>query len=1190
MKTSCQATAADTCIVGTGFQSTRGLKSWRQHQTKHRQAPNKRLIATSHNIQGVEWLEDFGEEIAWIQGDPIQEISNQLQQKKRRGNTASELHIVAHGSEGEIQLGDTHLTEEYLKQSDNLLQSWHVNAIYLWCCEAGLNQKLITALHKYTGANVYSSKTKISRNQPNIYSKGNQTTSLKELIDLKTLSHWEGSLLAAPFLGKAASSYEEITISVNTISSYLTSPPPGLTVSAQTLVDDGAGNISLSAASSSHISIVNAIGVKGFGVTGSIASGDTRELGYHNPSGLSEKITLEFDEIVPEIGFATSWLADSEGDGIYKMYRDDVLVKTGSVDGETDQIDPDVTLSSDDGYGFNKIEFTADGWQNDYLIHKIIYDAPRASNASTASVDELDDASSQDIASQTGSLTVSDADNAGTITASLVGDPIVTLNGSSYTLATSANALTADGAMSLSPMSQTWAGSWSPITWTYNPASADLDFIPAGQDLVIDYGVQLSDGANDSNTVRVEITIVGENDAPSISDATYTLDENTASETIFHDTDDNSTGNDTDIESETISYSITAGNPDGIFAINSSTGEISIATGQSLNYNTNSQHILTVEASDSAESDTANITVNVNLVRPTIILSSGVDTLKAGETDTITFTLSESSTDFDVSDITVNGGTLSDFSGSGTDYTATFTPATDSTTDGVIHVANDKFSNSSGNNNQDENEPNNTVTLTVDTVRPEIELSSDVSTLKAGETAAITFTLTESSTDFVFSDIDVTGGTLSNFAGSGTDYTATFTPATDSTTNGVIHVDSDKFSDAAGNNNQDGTDTNNKVTLTVDTTTTTPTSTPSSSSPAPATSSESSDSPSPAPTSENGNDVYLLLDTSTSMLHSTGKEHSKYQFLVALDAFSKNVERAGYQFKRRDTNATLTSTQLLKTLADQNTTQAIQELDNYTIIDNLTDSKKAGDLNIHLIPYNYHVQHRTFTLARANPNSGIETMKAILSLKMAGEGFGNSIDNNSAWTELGLPDPNDYDLYQGSPDEPSNLYSGTELMGALEGLDYLLTNKANDPIRRNQDSTIALVLDGRPERRSWWDTRTNSASDSLTGQAIPLPKSLGREDITTSGLLYNTEGKPHFFKNNQGEWQWNEMQSDLNAALNLLANHSTIKVNAYGLNNTGSTTINTTYQDLFSNQTFDNSSSTWDYSHQIIQSLQDINL
>ena len=69
------------------------------------------------------------------------------------------------------------------------------------------------------------------------------------------------------------------------------------------------------------------------------------------------------------------------------------------------------------------------------------------------------------------------------------------------------------------------------------------------------------------------------------------------------------------------------------------------------------------------------------------------------------------------------------------------------------------------------------------------------------------------------------------------------------------------------------------------------------------------------------------------MLHSTGKEHSKYQFLVALDAFSKNVERAGYQFKRRDTNATLTSTQLLKTLADQNTTQILKNL---TITPSLT--------------------------------------------------------------------------------------------------------------------------------------------------------------------------------------------------------------------------------------------------------------
>ena len=72
------------------------------------------------------------------------------------------------------------------------------------------------------------------------------------------------------------------------------------------------------------------------------------------------------------------------------------------------------------------------------------------------------------------------------------------------------------------------------------------------------------------------------------------------------------------------------------------------------------------------------------------------------------------------------------------------------------------------------------------------------------------------------------------------------------------------------------------------------------------------------------------------------------------------------------------------------------------------------------------------------------------------------------------------------------------------------------------------------------------------------------------------------------------MQKDLNAALDQLADLSTdphkIQVNAYGLNNTDSTSLANTYQDLFSNQSFDNSSSNWSYSHHTINSLQDLNL
>ena len=134
---------------------------------------------------------------------------------------------------------------------------------------------------------------------------------------------------------------------------------------------------------------------------------------------------------------------------------------------------------------------------------------------------------------------------------------------------------------------------------------------------------------------------------------------------------------------------------------------------------------------------------------PTIALSSSAATLKAGETAVITFTLSESASDFVAGDIVVSGGTLTDFSGTGTSYTATFTPTANSITNGVISVASSKFSDVANNFNTDGADANNTVTLTVNTVRPTIALTSSVGSLKAGETATITFTLSESSADFV---------------------------------------------------------------------------------------------------------------------------------------------------------------------------------------------------------------------------------------------------------------------------------------------------------------------------------------------------------------------------------------------------------------------------------------------------------
>lgn len=96
---------------------------------------------------------------------------------------------------------------------------------------------------------------------------------------------------------------------------------------------------------------------------------------------------------------------------------------------------------------------------------------------------------------------------------------------------------------------------------------------------------------------------------------------------------------------------------------------------------------------------------------------------------------------------------------------------------------------------------------------PSVTITSDRGSLKIGDTAALTFTLSEAATDFTAADITVTGGTLSNFAGSGTTYTASFTPTASSTTAATVNVASGVFTNAATFTNTAAT----QLSMTVDT-------------------------------------------------------------------------------------------------------------------------------------------------------------------------------------------------------------------------------------------------------------------------------------------------------------------------------------------------------------------------------------
>ena len=190
--------------------------------------------------------------------------------------------------------------------------------------------------------------------------------------------------------------------------------------------------------------------------------------------------------------------------------------------------------------------------------------------------------------------------------------------------------------------------------------------------------------------------------------------------------------------------------------------------------------------------------------------SGGTTVTSGSSTDdttlTLTFTVSENTNDFAEGDLSVSGGSISGFSGSGTVYTATFTPSAFGAT--TIDVGAGTFKDAAGNDNTAATQF--TWTAVEDTTGPTMTITAKnsgkhyVTTVTSGSstddaTLTLTFTASENTDDFAEGDVTVSGGSISGFSGSGTVYTATFTPSAFGAT--TIDVGADLFKDAAGNDN-----------------------------------------------------------------------------------------------------------------------------------------------------------------------------------------------------------------------------------------------------------------------------------------------------------------------------------------------------------------------------------------------------
>ena len=192
---------------------------------------------------------------------------------------------------------------------------------------------------------------------------------------------------------------------------------------------------------------------------------------------------------------------------------------------------------------------------------------------------------------------------------------------------------------------------------------------------------------------------------------------------------------------------------------------------------------------------------------------------------TVKFSLSSPSSDFTAEDVTVSGGgAISNFAGSGEDYTATLTGVTSLT---QVKVGKDAFgvTGSTAKNGE-----SNILNFKVDTTKPTVAIGvlkgstgADAvtanTTLKAGDSARVSFTLSEEGLGFGPQAVKVVGGFLENFAQDKSDpkkFTALFRPAAPevgkpaAVVEASITVDADRFKDQAGNPN-DGASASFKI-------------------------------------------------------------------------------------------------------------------------------------------------------------------------------------------------------------------------------------------------------------------------------------------------------------------------------------------------------------------------------------------
>ncbi|WP_324031532.1 Ig-like domain-containing protein [Aeromonas caviae] len=201
--------------------------------------------------------------------------------------------------------------------------------------------------------------------------------------------------------------------------------------------------------------------------------------------------------------------------------------------------------------------------------------------------------------------------------------------------------------------------------------------------------------------------------------------------------------------------------------------------------------------SDRAPVDTAAPSVEVNIVD---------DKLTVGETSEVTFTFSEQVKGFDVGDLTVVGGTVTDLktTDGGKTWTGTFTPTPGFEGTASVTVNEGSYTDLAGNAGTGGSD-----TAGADIKAPSVIVNIVDDKLTVGETSEVTFTFSEQVKGFDVGDLTVVGGTVTDLktTDGGKTWTGTFTPTPGFEGTASVTVNEGSYTDLAGNAGTGGSDT-----------------------------------------------------------------------------------------------------------------------------------------------------------------------------------------------------------------------------------------------------------------------------------------------------------------------------------------------------------------------------------------------